>query len=140
MKSNSNEPSPKGSEQLKGFSTNFSIYSLVRKVSKKPQTIQTIQRKGLKIQETEEKDVQPSGAKEKLAPLKGKPSPYVEIENKKVVTPGDCENCPAAGFWDWGPYAGKGLICGHRAYFLGKSGKPSPCSEVRGDCPLGAKP
>ena len=50
-------------------------------------------------------------------------------------TPGQCESCPAAGYWDPSLYAGQGLICFHRAYFLGKSGKPKPCTEIRKKCP-----
>lgn len=50
-------------------------------------------------------------------------------------TPGQCESCPAAGYWDHSLYAGQGLICFHRAYFLHKSGKPEPCAVVRRKCP-----
>ena len=49
--------------------------------------------------------------------------------------PGDCESCPAAGYWDFSHYAGHGLLCFHRAYYLGKSGKPTPCTEIRKKCP-----
>ena len=49
--------------------------------------------------------------------------------------PGECESCPAAGYWDYSTYAGQGLICFHRAYYLGKSGRPNPCHEVRAACP-----
>lgn len=46
--------------------------------------------------------------------------------------PGQCESCPAAGYWD-GRYAG--LLCFYTAYYLHKSGKPTPCSETRNNCP-----
>jgi hypothetical protein len=49
--------------------------------------------------------------------------------------PGQCESCPAAGYWDYAQYAGQGLFCFHRAYFLGKPGKPKPCTEMRAICP-----
>ena len=49
--------------------------------------------------------------------------------------PGQCESCPAAGYWDHSLYAGQGLLCFHYAYYLGKSGKPSPCTEIRKKCP-----
>jgi hypothetical protein len=47
--------------------------------------------------------------------------------------PGDCEKCPAAGYWDW---RGPGKWCFHRAYFLGKSGHPIACDAAKQDCPL----
>jgi hypothetical protein len=50
-------------------------------------------------------------------------------------SPGQCESCPAAGYWDQSSYAGYGLLCFHTAYFLRKSGKPSPCGEIRKRCP-----
>ena len=50
-------------------------------------------------------------------------------------SPGQCESCPAAGYWDSSLYAGQGLLCCHNAYFLGKSGKPSLCNEIRKKCP-----
>jgi len=49
--------------------------------------------------------------------------------------PGECESCPAAGYWDCSAYAGQGLICFHRAYYIGKPGKPEPCSAARLKCP-----
>ena len=49
--------------------------------------------------------------------------------------PGQCESCPAAGYWDHSLYAGQGLLCFHHAYYLGKSGKPNPCTEIRTKCP-----
>ena len=48
---------------------------------------------------------------------------------------GNCESCPAAGYWDSGQYAGQGLLCFHYAYFMGKTGKPNPCSEMSAKCP-----
>lgn len=51
--------------------------------------------------------------------------------------PGDCENCPASGTWEWGEYAKQGLLCCYDAYYLGKSGRPKPCSEMREQCPKG---
>lgn len=48
--------------------------------------------------------------------------------------PGECESCPAAGFWDFQQYAGQ-LLCFYRAYYLGRSGRPKPCSQIRSDCP-----
>jgi hypothetical protein len=44
-----------------------------------------------------------------------------------------CDNCPAAGYWD---YTGPGRWCFHTAYFLGKSGKPTPCETAQHNCPL----
>jgi len=49
------------------------------------------------------------------------------------VLPGDCDACPAGGFWD---YAGPGMWCFHSALFLGKSRAPVSCSTARHDCPL----
>ena len=49
--------------------------------------------------------------------------------------PGECESCPAAGYWDYSHYVGRGLFCFHDAYFLGKPGRPNPCSETRKICP-----
>ena len=49
--------------------------------------------------------------------------------------PCECESCPAAGYWDHSLYAGQGLLCFHHAYYLGKSGKPNPCTEIRKKCP-----
>jgi hypothetical protein len=48
---------------------------------------------------------------------------------------GDCDQCPAAGYWDNAQYAGQGLLCFHYAYYLGKSGKPKPCAETWINCP-----
>ena len=49
--------------------------------------------------------------------------------------PGQCESCPAAGYWDHAGYAHQGLLCFHSAYYLGKAGRPVPCSEIRNQCP-----
>jgi len=48
---------------------------------------------------------------------------------------GNCEFCPAAGYWDNSQYAGQGPLCFHYAYYLGRSGKPKPCAEMRTMCP-----
>ena len=53
--------------------------------------------------------------------------------------PGECESCPAAGYWDHGEYAGNGLMCFHTAYFLHKAGSPTPCKYMRNECPLNGK-
>jgi hypothetical protein len=53
----------------------------------------------------------------------------------RALAVGNCESCPASGFWDYSHYAGKRL-CFHYAYFQGKSGRPSPCEIARGNCPL----
>jgi len=50
---------------------------------------------------------------------------------KSVV--GQCETCPAGGYWD---FHGPGMWCFHSAYFLGKAAQPIPCETVRGNCPL----
>ncbi len=51
--------------------------------------------------------------------------------------PADCEDCPAAGFWDgyrpFNFYAGR--YCFYAAYFLGKTKKPRRCEEARRECP-----
>ena len=52
---------------------------------------------------------------------------------KKSSATGDCDSCPAAGFWDW---KGPDKFCFHTAYFLGRSGRPSPCKTAQRDCPL----
>ncbi len=46
----------------------------------------------------------------------------------------DCDKCKAAGYWDYGDYAGK-LLCFHYAVFECRSGKPKPCIEARENCP-----
>ena len=50
----------------------------------------------------------------------------------KHSAPGDCNSCPAAGFWD---NIGPGKFCFHTAYFLGKPGKPVHCNSAQHDCP-----
>lgn len=52
---------------------------------------------------------------------------------KSELSPGECETCPAGGFWDW---KGAGLWCFHSAYFEGKAKKPSQCVEAKRSCPL----
>jgi hypothetical protein len=49
--------------------------------------------------------------------------------------PGQCELCPAAGYWEYGEYTRQGLMCFHYAYFLHKAGRPTPCSVTRANCP-----
>ena len=49
--------------------------------------------------------------------------------------PGQCESCPAAGYWDQSFYAGQGLLCFHTAYYLHKPGRPIPCAGARNNCP-----
>ena len=53
-------------------------------------------------------------------------------DNQNIL-PGNCDSCPAAGFWD---YIGPGKFCFHTAYFLGKSGKPIHCNSAQQNCPL----
>jgi hypothetical protein len=55
------------------------------------------------------------------------------VNKTKLV---DCNQCPAAGFWD---YMGTGMWCFHRVLFLGKAGKPMPCETAKYDCPLTRK-
>ena len=55
------------------------------------------------------------------------------LHQNDELKPGDCDNCPAAGFWD---YFGPGKWCFHRAYFLGKPGNPLMCDTARQSCPL----
>jgi len=96
---------------LKGFFTNFSIYSLVK--------------------ESLEKSSNYSDPSE-IEPKSETPLEVITLK----FSPGDCEHCKAAGHWDYGPYTGMGLLCCHTAFYLGKPGKPKPCSEIRGKCPL----
>lgn len=64
------------------------------------------------------------------------PEPFKEQSPERPqASPGDCENCPAAGTWNYGSYANQGLLCFHAAYYQGKSGKPKPCSTERENCP-----
>ena len=58
---------------------------------------------------------------------------YEILAALKTGAPGDCHNCPAAGYWD---HLGPGRWCFHRAYFLGKSGTPTPCAVAKTNCPL----
>ncbi len=62
--------------------------------------------------------------------------PAILAALKKSSASGNCDSCPAAGYWDW---KGPGLWCFHRAYFLGKSGKPMHCDTAKHDCPLQKK-
>jgi len=59
---------------------------------------------------------------------------YARASNKVSKTDQvDCDNCPAAGYWDW---KGPGKWCFHRAYFLGKPGQPVHCDSAKHSCPL----
>ena len=49
------------------------------------------------------------------------------------LKPGDCDHCPAAGYWD---FMGSGKWCFHHAYFLGKARHPEACNTAKNDCPL----
>ena len=53
-------------------------------------------------------------------------------DNLKLL-PGNCDQCPAAGYWD---LMGTGIWCFHRAYFLGKAGHPLSCETAKHNCPL----
>jgi hypothetical protein len=73
---------------------------------------------------------------------KAKVLEYVRQHKKTIIaelngnsTPGECEVCPAAGYWAHGGYAIQELLCFHYAYYLGKPGKPKPCREMRTMCP-----
>lgn len=67
---------------------------------------------------------------------------YARTHKAEILTalmqsghPGECESCPAAGYWDHSHYAGQGLLCFYSAYYLGKPGKPKPCKRTRSMCP-----
>ena len=51
----------------------------------------------------------------------------------KSSATGDCDSCPASGYWD---YIGSGKWCFYTAYFIGRSGKPEPCKTAQHNCPL----
>ena len=53
-----------------------------------------------------------------------------------LVEPPECSTCPAAVEWKWRTYANLGKICFHNAAFLGKPGKPVPCSVAEKTCPI----
>jgi hypothetical protein len=55
------------------------------------------------------------------------------LHQSSELKPGNCDQCPAAGFWD---YKGPGKWCFHTAYYLGKSGQPVPCDSAKQKCPL----
>jgi hypothetical protein len=66
---------------------------------------------------------------------------YIKTRKQEIIAalsqsgePGQCETCPAAGFWDYAGYTGKRL-CFYDAYFLGKPGRPIPCQDARAQCP-----
>jgi hypothetical protein len=52
----------------------------------------------------------------------------------RALAVGNCEPCPASGFWDYSHYAGKRL-CFYNAVFEFRSGKPEPCEVVKLQCP-----
>ena len=58
---------------------------------------------------------------------------YARASDNRNFLPGDCNSCPATGYWD---FMGPGKWCFHRAYFLGKAGHPKTCDTVKHDCPL----
>jgi hypothetical protein len=62
---------------------------------------------------------------------KHKPAILAALTNSSA--PGECELCPAAGYWD---YMRPGKWCFHTAYFLGKSGQPVHCDSAKQKCPL----
>jgi hypothetical protein len=55
------------------------------------------------------------------------------LDQSDNLKPGYCDQCPAAGYWD---FMGTGKWCFHRAYFLGKSGHPIECDTAKHNCPL----
>ena len=58
---------------------------------------------------------------------------YAQPCDNRNILPGECESCPAAGYWDW---KGPGKWCFHRAYFLGRAGHPESCDSAKRNCPL----
>jgi len=58
---------------------------------------------------------------------------YARPRDNRNVLPGNCDSCPAAGYWD---YMGPGKWCFHTAYFLGKASRPTPCKTAQHDCSL----
>ncbi len=58
---------------------------------------------------------------------------YARPRDNRNILPGNCDSCPAAGYWD---YMGPGKWCFHTAYFLGRTGRPTPCKTAQHDCPL----
>ena len=71
--------------------------------------------------------------KNQLIDYARKHKPEIVNALTKCSASGECESCPAAGYWD---YKGPGKWCFHRAYFLGKSGHPIACDMAMRDCPL----
>jgi hypothetical protein len=63
------------------------------------------------------------------------PSNAQSGDNRNIL-PGNCEYCPAAGYWDW---KGPGKWCFHYAIFLGKTGQPVHCDAAKHNCPLTRK-
>ncbi len=60
-------------------------------------------------------------------------STHLHEGDSQVLLPGDCDSCPAGGFWE---FKGPNMWCFHSAYFLGKAAKPIQCEIARGNCPL----
>ena len=58
---------------------------------------------------------------------------YAKPRDNRNILPGNCDSCPAAGYWD---RIGPGKWCFHTAYFLGRAGRPTPCKPAQHDCPL----
>ena len=106
MKLNSSKDSVTGYEGLQSFSPNFSIYTLVREVIKKPQTVHNGSQTTLpKIQKIDKKDVQP-GIKKNIwcsincpdgerREVDGLPVLFCQGADRAVI---DLDRCPA-GHW-----------------------------------------
>ena len=60
---------------------------------------------------------------------------HAQVTNGTEPSPGNCEQCPACGYWD-APLSGSGRYCSYEAYFLGKSAKAKLADHRRGNCPL----
>ena len=60
-------------------------------------------------------------------------SSYARPGDSRNILPGNCNSCPAAGYWD---FMGPGKWCFHHAYFLGKTGHPESCDTAKHGCPL----
>lgn len=63
---------------------------------------------------------------------------YIRENKPKILNAlkscrGNCQGCRASGFWDYAKYAGK-LLCFHYAVYECKSGRPTPCDEIK-KCP-----
>ena len=58
---------------------------------------------------------------------------YARASDNWNFLPGDCDSCPAGGFWE---FKGPGMWCFYSAYFLGRSAKPVGCVTAKRDCPM----